>query len=249
MIQVTAFMADLSERIAQTHARAAGGACEAAEDNRQCAGRADAPSRSRSSASAAVSRAARSPEAFWRLLSDGVDAVTEVPRERWDVDALFDPDPAAAGQDRRRAGAASSTARPVRSRTSSASRRARPRAWTRSSGCCSRWRWEALEDAGQTLERLAGSQTGVFVGLHSHSSDYCLAADGRPGADRRATPAPATAHSIAARPALLSVRPAGTEPRRRHRLLVVAGGGPPGLPEPALRRVVDWRWPAASTCC
>ena len=30
----------------------------------------------------------------------------------------------------------------------------------------------ALEDAGQPLGRLAGSQAGVFVGIHNHSSDY-----------------------------------------------------------------------------
>ena len=51
-------------------------------------------SRSRSSASAAASRAASiDPESFWRLLDEGVDAISEVPRERWDVDALYDPDP------------------------------------------------------------------------------------------------------------------------------------------------------------
>ncbi len=33
--------------------------------------------------------------------------------------------------------------------------------------------WEALEQAGQPLERLAGSRTGVFIGIHSQSSDYC----------------------------------------------------------------------------
>ena len=32
--------------------------------------------------------------------------------------------------------------------------------------------WEALEDAGQSPDRLAGSATGVFVGVHSHSNDY-----------------------------------------------------------------------------
>jgi acyl transferase domain-containing protein/acyl carrier protein len=32
--------------------------------------------------------------------------------------------------------------------------------------------WEALEDAGQTRARLAGSPTGVFVGIHNHSSGY-----------------------------------------------------------------------------
>jgi acyl transferase domain-containing protein len=32
--------------------------------------------------------------------------------------------------------------------------------------------WEALEDAGLPLERLAGGAGGVFVGVHSHSNDY-----------------------------------------------------------------------------
>ena len=33
--------------------------------------------------------------------------------------------------------------------------------------------WEGLEQAGQPMERLAGSRTGVFIGIHSQSSDYC----------------------------------------------------------------------------
>jgi acyl transferase domain-containing protein len=32
--------------------------------------------------------------------------------------------------------------------------------------------WEALEDAGQTRRGLAGSQTGIFVGVHNHSGGY-----------------------------------------------------------------------------
>src|SRR5690606_18904075 len=32
--------------------------------------------------------------------------------------------------------------------------------------------WEALEDAGQRPSVLGGTATGVFVGVHSHSSDY-----------------------------------------------------------------------------
>src|SRR5829696_10244869 len=39
-----------------------------------------------------------SPEAFWILLSEGTDAVSEVPADRWDVDAFYDPDPDAAGK-------------------------------------------------------------------------------------------------------------------------------------------------------
>jgi acyl transferase domain-containing protein len=32
-------------------------------------------------------------DSFWRNLANGVDSVCVVPRERWDVDSLFDPDP------------------------------------------------------------------------------------------------------------------------------------------------------------
>src|SRR5262245_43535549 len=41
---------------------------------------------------------ANDPESFWRLLRDGVDAVREVPSDRWDVDAHYDPDPEAPGK-------------------------------------------------------------------------------------------------------------------------------------------------------
>src|SRR3546814_17058405 len=37
-------------------------------------------------------------ESYWRLLEEGRDAITKVPRERWDVDALYDPEPAAPGK-------------------------------------------------------------------------------------------------------------------------------------------------------
>ena len=38
------------------------------------------------------------PDAFWRLLRDGVDAVGEVPPDRWDVGAYYDPDPDVPGR-------------------------------------------------------------------------------------------------------------------------------------------------------
>ena len=40
---------------------------------------------------------ANSPEQLWQLLANGIDAIGEAPRERWDVDAYYDPDPAAPG--------------------------------------------------------------------------------------------------------------------------------------------------------
>src|SRR5438093_13715928 len=38
------------------------------------------------------------PEAFWQLLRDGVDAITEVPVERWTPDAYVEIDPVAAAR-------------------------------------------------------------------------------------------------------------------------------------------------------
>ena len=34
---------------------------------------------------------ANGPKAFWRLLRDGVDAITEVPADRFDLDSIYDP--------------------------------------------------------------------------------------------------------------------------------------------------------------
>lgn len=38
------------------------------------------------------------PDSFWRLLDDGVDAIAEIPPQRWDIDAYFDPRPATPGK-------------------------------------------------------------------------------------------------------------------------------------------------------
>ena len=37
------------------------------------------------------------PASLWRMLLDGDDAVGEVPADRWDADAFYDPDPLAPG--------------------------------------------------------------------------------------------------------------------------------------------------------
>src|SRR2546421_10370843 len=36
---------------------------------------------------------ANDPEAYWQLLQNGIDAITEIPAERWDVNAFYDPNP------------------------------------------------------------------------------------------------------------------------------------------------------------
>src|ERR1700749_3977738 len=37
-------------------------------------------------------------ERYWSFLANGGDAVAEVPSDRWDADAFYDPDPFAAGR-------------------------------------------------------------------------------------------------------------------------------------------------------
>lgn len=41
---------------------------------------------------------ANDPTTFWQLLRDGIDAITKVPPDRWNVDAYYDPDPEAPGK-------------------------------------------------------------------------------------------------------------------------------------------------------
>ncbi|WP_437760883.1 SDR family NAD(P)-dependent oxidoreductase [Sorangium sp. So ce1389] len=112
---------------------------------------------------------ARDPEGFWRLLRDGVDAITEVPKERWDVDALFDPDLTEPWTMNTRWGGfiegvdAFSPAFFGISQGEASSMDPQHRLLLEVS-------WEALENAGQSPEALAGSATGVYVGIGS--DDY-----------------------------------------------------------------------------
>ena len=39
-----------------------------------------------------------STKAFWHLLNNGIDAITEVPANRWDIDAFYDPIQGAPGK-------------------------------------------------------------------------------------------------------------------------------------------------------
>ena len=99
------------------------------------------------------------PEAFWRLLRDGVDAITEVPPRPLGRRRLLRPAiPNVPGQDVHPARRLPRRGRPVRRRSSSASRRARPQAWIRSSGCCWRWAGRRWSTPGLPPEQLAGSR-------------------------------------------------------------------------------------------
>ena len=38
------------------------------------------------------------PDEFWKLLTEGRDAIVEVPADRWDADEYYDPDPSVPGR-------------------------------------------------------------------------------------------------------------------------------------------------------
>ncbi len=112
---------------------------------------------------------ANSPAEFWRLLRDGVDAITAFPPERYDLEGLFDADPASLGKLYvRRGGTMDFVDRFDADFFGISPREARhidPQ-----QRVLLEVAYEALDDAGIPLDRLRGSLTGVFVGISTH--DY-----------------------------------------------------------------------------
>lgn len=112
---------------------------------------------------------AKDLEAFWKLCWDGVDAITEIPSDRWDQKAFFDPDPSAKGKIYSRWGGFLEHLEEFDASFFGISPREaihldpRQRLVLETS-------WEALEDAGIIPSHLKGSDTGVFIA--TLSDDY-----------------------------------------------------------------------------
>ena len=111
----------------------------------------------------------RSPAAFWRLLSDGVDAITEVPPDRWNMAEFYDADPEARGKISVRFGGFLDGIDRFDAPLFNVSPR-EAAAMDPQQRLLLEVAWAALEHAGIAPDALGGSRTGVFIGVASH--DY-----------------------------------------------------------------------------
>lgn len=112
---------------------------------------------------------AKNLQAFWKLLRDGIDAVREVPENRWDVNQLYDPDITKSGKMSSRWGGFIDDVDKFDWRAFRLSPR-EAKYIDPQQRLLLEVVWEALEDAGLTLEKVAGSRTSVFQGISSN--DY-----------------------------------------------------------------------------
>jgi amino acid adenylation domain-containing protein len=144
--------------------------------------RLDAAERARTEPIAIVGMACRfpggatDPDAFWRLLEAGGDAIVEVPKERWDADAFFHPEAATPGKMSTRWGGFLHQVDGFDAGFFGISPREALR-MDPQQRLLLEVAWEALEDAGQTRDRLAGSRTGVFAGICSTDYSWLQFAD------------------------------------------------------------------------
>ena len=108
-------------------------------------------------------------DSFWRLLEEERDATGPVPADRWDHEALYDPDPETPGRIGTRNGGFLERIDAFDPEFFGITPR-------EAAGMDPQQRlvlevcWEALESAGQAPTRLSGTSTGVFLG--AAASDY-----------------------------------------------------------------------------
>src|SRR3954447_3466622 len=114
---------------------------------------------------------ATSPDTFWDVLRTGTDTISEIPADRWQSDAFYDPNPDAPGRMYTRWGGFVRDAGLFDAGFFGISPKEAQRTDPQQRMLLE-VAWEAFEHAGIAISTLAGSQTGVFIGIVP--DDYTL---------------------------------------------------------------------------
>ena len=104
------------------------------------------------------------PESFWELLYNGVDAISEVPADRWDIDAYYSPEPGTPGKMYTRYGGFIRDVDQFDPTFFGISPR-EANSMDPQQRLFLEVAWEALENAGQAPDQLGESPTGVYIGV------------------------------------------------------------------------------------
>jgi polyketide synthase 5 len=116
-----------------------------------------------------------SPDQLWEAFLRGDDLVTEIPPDRWDVEEYYDPEPGVPGRSVSKWGAFLDDVAGFDFEFFGINER-EATAIDPQHRLLLETSWEAVEHAGLSPARLAGSRTGVYVGL-THGDYILLAAD------------------------------------------------------------------------
>ncbi|AFZ28188.1 polyketide synthase family protein [Cylindrospermum stagnale PCC 7417] len=114
---------------------------------------------------------AKDTESFWHLLSNGVDAIREVPSNRWEIEACYDPNPEAPGKMYSRYGGFLSEVDKFDAHFFGISPR-EAMSLDPQQRLLLEVGFEALENSGQSSEKLFGTPTGVFIAISTF--DYAM---------------------------------------------------------------------------
>lgn len=119
---------------------------------------------------------ASDPDAFWEVLAGAVDAVREIPEDRFDIDEFYDPDQETPGKIYTRCGGYLDGIDGFDPEFFGIS--PREAVWMDpQQRLMLEIAWEGLERAGYSPAALRGSRTGVFVGVAANEYSHLLSSD------------------------------------------------------------------------